>query len=1098
MPSRFTTQSSGANSLGVNLGLLLTSLLIIIQLTLCLSIIVVDMESSRDGTFKIHWRDRSNAFSELKSKTAPVKTGHNFYGFMAWSWQDIDRLKIQPINKATDIKINHVVLRTLGFRHVVFNAREHFESFETPTPFAVFQAQADHLQLTTTDQGSEFEVAITHDEVNSNLLRMVDIFNLRTVLFGTAVLFLLGYFSRAPPIYACLIIIFTAVLYYSKLNIPLAVLEIELNTQIENELTVYWSDKTRVYTEKKVSRIKISPPQSIYRLPIGRLDDINFIRIDPLNAKGQVSIKRIDISQLGYAPIRISADNKFQALDLENDALSIENRRLEFAAHDDDQFFELGLNASAYQTNFDFQALGILLLFLFYLNILYYLIGVTRFKSSINIGRYNFLIGLLIMLMLIIHSVYIEHLGAYLELNTIKIIRFFDNSFIKLSDTSHKQPVEQVSSLNILNAAYLILFVVTLVWISIFYKLRTIVYFVVSIALLATSYIVLDANETVIKIDMQSTDDDELKVYWADEGENYQQTHSVSITTTQSTTSYQLAIENLNNVHNIRIEPISKTGKVQINSIEISENGYQAITLNAENNFFAVDLNKRSKLDNKLTSEKLSIENNVLVFDTKNGEDYFEVIIEPKAFKGAYTAKFYLQPIMLLGGIFIGLFLIERFGQHELIVIIARTGMALLVIMSIQLAWFSEFDMHPDERAHVNSIDYFSENWAFPKIGEARAIDAYQAPWGVSRLDDLGISYFLIGKFKSLLTQVWEDTVYTCRAFNSVLLIILLLLTRAKKFALFCIPLLCFPQLWYLFSYANRDGFSFFLAVLFAWQLVYQHSYLNSYLEYKKILYFDRTLIYPAFLLGLLSIEVSNYAIFILFSCAYLLLQGLLKKTDKKQFFLKCLLVIMIAGTFFGVRKFADIEINGFNKQEQRVAFQEAIADPAFKPSVAVTENGYWSLRAQQKGVSALELFSPKWDWHNLTFKSFTGLYGNEYTESSPEWYYAAVGYLYGLIILILGGFIFLKRDKQILLLSALTLIFVFGDLLMSFIFSWTYDFQPQGRYIFPLIPMLMVYFYKIMPIMGIKTRLALGSCAVLLALLAIYSFRNIALAYMT
>ncbi len=150
-----------------------------------------------------------------------------------------------------------------------------------------------------------------------------------------------------------------------------------------------------------------------------------------------------------------------------------------------------------------------------------------------------------------------------------------------------------------------------------------------------------------------------------------------------------------------------------------------------------------------------------------------------------------------------------------------------------------------------------------------------------------------------------------------------------------------------------------------------------------------------------------------------------------------------------------------------------------------------------QKGVSAATLFEPRWEWQVLTFKSFAGMYGNEQMESSPEWYYAYVTYLYCLVAFIFLVVTMMSGGFKTWALTGMTLAFVLGDWLMGFLYSWTYDFQPQGRYIFPLIPMLMVYFFKMSPQLSNKAKAASLACALLLFVLGLFSFRFVALQYL-
>jgi len=257
-----------------------------------------------------------------------------------------------------------------------------------------------------------------------------------------------------------------------------------------------------------------------------------------------------------------------------------------------------------------------------------------------------------------------------------------------------------------------------------------------------------------------------------------------------------------------------------------------------------------------------------------------------------------------------------------------------------------------------------------------------------------------------------------------------------------------------------------------------------------------RCLLIPGILLGILSIEQTNYVLFVLFIFSFLLWKLIFFVEDKKTFIFKCLLFLTVGATIFSARIAIDIAINGTNKSEQRISYAENHADSNFKPSIAATKDSYSGLRLKDKGVGFTEIFNSEWSWHKMTFKSFTGFYGY-YAKYSPKWYYISVLIIYSLIFLLVLWHSIVNTQLRDKVFSLLCLTAILGGILMGILFSWLYDFQPQGRYIFPIIPIILVYFGIAFPAYSQRQQSFLLSCTLMLMILSIYSFNEIALNYL-
>ncbi|NYT47299.1 MAG: hypothetical protein H0A75_06680 [Candidatus Methanofishera endochildressiae] len=153
--------------------------------------------------------------------------------------------------------------------------------------------------------------------------------------------------------------------------------------------------------------------------------------------------------------------------------------------------------------------------------------------------------------------------------------------------------------------------------------------------------------------------------------------------------------------------------------------------------------------------------------------------------------------------------------------------------------------------------------------------------------------------------------------------------------------------------------------------------------------------------MGILSIEQTNYLLFILYVFSVLLWELIFFVKQKKVFIYKCLFFLLIGASIFFARHWVDYSINGSNKLEQRIAYAEQHAAPDFKPSIAETQESSRGLRLKAKGYSLVDLFQHSWEWHKMSFKSFTGApwYFPEY---SPKWYYACVVLIYCILALLI------------------------------------------------------------------------------------------------
>ena len=169
---------------------------------------------------------------------------------------------------------------------------------------------------------------------------------------------------------------------------------------------------------------------------------------------------------------------------------------------------------------------------------------------------------------------------------------------------------------------------------------------------------------------------------------------------------------------------------------------------------------------------------------------------------------------------------------------------------------------------------------------------------------------------------------------------------------------------------------------------------------------------------------------------------------------------------------------------------QEKLALPSFKPS---TDPGkkFYTMNLKQRGTTLVSLIK-KNKWFGHSFVSGFGHYGY-FTIASPEWYYGLMKWAAGVFMAFILGTILLRGNAQsrvfVLMVMMLSLALIGASLHRS----WTVDFQAQGRYLFPILPMVGVV------LAGSRRLFANGyftTQVVFLYGLAAYSFIFVALVY--
>ncbi len=174
------------------------------------------------------------------------------------------------------------------------------------------------------------------------------------------------------------------------------------------------------------------------------------------------------------------------------------------------------------------------------------------------------------------------------------------------------------------------------------------------------------------------------------------------------------------------------------------------------------------------------------------------------------------------------------------------------------------------------------------------------------------------------------------------------------------------------------------------------------------------------------------------------------------------------------------------------LAFQEEIAEYPYRPSTLEKDltNSHFGMKLKDKGVSLPQMFT-QWKWHETSFNSFVGGYGYMNIWAS--------GRFYKLMLLLYLGFgayiifsIIRVRDRKALKQFAIVTFGFFLTLFVSVMLSWIYAFQAQGRYFFPVIPMIGLFMYANRQLLNNSV---VHAFLILTFFMSIYSFIFIGLA---
>jgi len=591
--------------------------------------------------------------------------------------------------------------------------------------------------------------------------------------------------------------------------------------------------------------------------------------------------------------------------------------------------------------------------------------------------------------------------------------------------------------------------------------------------LLSFLYFHFFENRAFVELEIQVPQKTWFTIYWAEEGKGFSKWRRARVRVYPEEQHYRFFLTDLRKNSRLRIDPLEYKGDVVIHQLLIQQNGKQALQFKTK-----TDFNQLTPLFHISSNQW---EDDGLHVSSTGVDPQLELLVNLHDGPSRIWLLF-TRIVAIFSVVFLFLFCTETFrNEDKFIPSFFVAALSLVIVMaSITLE-----NVHPDEYVHLDAADYYKTNYLPPEVDDPAISHTYSV-YGLSRLNSHEVSYFFNGKLARLLSSFQLADYLSLRIFNVFLFALLLLYVLANPGArIMAAPLLISPQLWYIFSYCNSDAFSLVVSFMVACQVALPNSMLNSYLLDERQKRKSLAAVLLGCLCALLFLLKKNYMFFILFIAGYLVWRVIFQITpDQREIYIRRTIVILCIGLFLaGLRIGTDYAVNGMDRSAKMAIIQEELADFIYKPSTPL-EKKHTFLYRKARGDSLKKIIVVD-RWFEKTYRSAFGMYGY-FTVVARASYYNAIRSVAVALLLLVGGVLLFRGGVAGNLLFVLFILCSSTLIAASLYHSWTMDYQTQGRYLFPFIPMGCVILYHARVLMqGTVYKLLLTT----MFLLSVYSF---------
>lgn len=369
----------------------------------------------------------------------------------------------------------------------------------------------------------------------------------------------------------------------------------------------------------------------------------------------------------------------------------------------------------------------------------------------------------------------------------------------------------------------------------------------------------------------------------------------------------------------------------------------------------------------------------------------------------------------------------------------------------------------PDEKMRYSIVQYIFVHWSLPHGGDPEILDR---TWGFSYAFQPILPYMISSifvKIGSFFTWNGEILLLCARFVNIIIGTIMAIFTRklSKKIFsstlsawVFTLLVVLLPQQMFMHTYVNTDSMALMSTILivYAWISGVEKDFdIKSCILLSVGIVFCAMSYYNAYGYILSSI--------LLFAFFYVRMNNKKIKIEwnnllKKGLFISVIVLIGIGWWFLRSYIIYDGDFLGLRIRDE---YAEIYAIDSLKPSLHKT---YYN-----QGYSILYMLKNS-NFLILTAKSFVAMFGNM-AIGVYDWIY--YGYL--IIVMVgLAGMVFPQKERNYLrkvsdynvkLINFSMFICMMIPNLLNIWASYSYDYQPQGRYSLPMLVALM-YFVSI------------------------------------
>jgi len=554
-------------------------------------------------------------------------------------------------------------------------------------------------------------------------------------------------------------------------------------------------------------------------------------------------------------------------------------------------------------------------------------------------------------------------------------------------------------------------------------------------------------NTAAVEVELTVAKKTDFKIYWAKADQSYSEKNMAEVTATPERKHYSLSLTDIGKVTRLRIDTHSYAGEATLKMLTLRQEGWAPVTLST-----AEQLGTLVPLQQVAESR---VDNDGLWVKSSGSDSNFELLLTPES-RGLDLVWLLFRLAAIAGIVLCVLYCASPLAINLRFVPVLLFGVWVLIIT---MAGISKDNSHPDEYVHMSAISYYQDHWLPPVIDDPTIRNTFST-YGVSRLNNGEVYYLFAGKFHKFLQTFSIPEYFSLRLFNVCLFGLIVLYTIRNRYArMVALPFLVSSQIWYIFSYCASDAFALFFAFLAAVELINPNSLLHRYLKGDGWVAKLLGLVVLGFLLGIVFLLKKNYLPFVVFF--YLVLAVKLFFTEeffweKKAAVFRLVLITFVGLSVFGLRVGADYLVNGFDREEKIVRLQEEMAHAWYKPGTELPKK-HVSLYHKARGAT-LERIVVIDRWFEKTFRSSFGVFGY-FTISGTPVYYDLVRWSGALLLMLVLAAIF-RGGGWLGSGLAIAALGISGGLIgIALYHSWTLDFQPQGRYLFPILPILGILY---------------------------------------